>query len=221
MLNDGTLEGKMRIENLQELLSVCNKYNNQDTRTSLTQLLEDISLIEAHSEENNPNAVTLMTVHAAKGLEFKYVFLVGMEENLFPHSQSSYDQKELEEERRLAYVAITRAKNKLWMTYTENRTYFGRLQSNANSRFINDIPAKYTEFLTTLTKPTEDEFWDDYTQDDEKFELPDLKEGDLIKHEIFGKGKVVEINDYMITIDFGSGKGQKELALEYARLEKI
>jgi DNA helicase II / ATP-dependent DNA helicase PcrA len=221
MLNDGTLEGKLRVENLQELLSVSKKYEDQDIRKSLVQFLEDISLIEARSNEENPNSVTLMTVHAAKGLEYKYVFLVGMEENLFPHAQSCFDPEQVEEERRLAYVAITRAKFKLWILHTECRTYFGRLQSNPISRFVNDIPDKLVEKVSTVDEMSKDDFVDFFVEDDHEIEFPSLQVGDLVRHEMFGRGKVVELDDYMVSIDFGTGKGVKELAIEYTRLEKL
>ncbi len=135
-LDDGTEEGKMRIENVKELRSVAEQFQN------LVEFLENVALIEA---SDNPrkvasDAVTLMTLHSAKGLEFSVVFIVGMEEGLFPHSRAMLDINELEEERRLMYVGITRAKQKLFLTFARQRLYFGQRSNNLVSRFLADIP---------------------------------------------------------------------------------
>ena len=139
LIDDGTEKGKSRVENVKELLSVASKFEN------LSDFLENVSLVEAESEaqksaSEGKEAITLMTVHAAKGLEFETVFLVGMEEGLFPHLRSSFDPADLEEERRLAYVGITRAKVKLYLTYVRNRLFLGRRQTCLVSRFVTDIP---------------------------------------------------------------------------------
>lgn len=133
-------EDLARMENINELRSVASLFPN------LNDFLENVSLVEQESLPDNPGngnkkeAVTLMTLHAAKGLEFPIVFMVGMEEGLFPHSRSLLDQSELEEERRLCYVGITRAKKKLFLTYARRRLYFGQHSANEISRFIQDIP---------------------------------------------------------------------------------
>ena len=146
--NDGTEENLYRIENIKELKSVASLFSN------LSDFLENVSLIEStdkpRSEEKD--AVTLMTVHAAKGLEFPVVFIMGMEEGLFPHSRSYLDLNELEEERRLCYVAITRAKEKLFLTHAKSRLYFGSTQSNIISRFIIEIPQELLESNHVLNK---------------------------------------------------------------------
>lgn len=139
LYNENDPEDKNRIENIKELRSVAIEF------PTLLQFLENVALVE---QENMPdknvidtkNAVTLMTMHAAKGLEFKYVFIVGMEEGLFPHSQSIFDGSELEEERRLCYVGITRAQEKLYLTFAKRRLYFGQSVSNSISRFIYELP---------------------------------------------------------------------------------
>jgi len=135
-LNDGTEENMLRIENIKELKSVASQFTN------LEDFLENVSLIESFDKPSSldKNVVTLMTVHAAKGLEFPTVFLIGMEEGLFPHSQSMMEIQELEEERRLCYVAITRAKQKVFLTNAQSRLYFGSTQSNFPSRFLSEIP---------------------------------------------------------------------------------
>ncbi|MEX0617287.1 MAG: UvrD-helicase domain-containing protein [Candidatus Woykebacteria bacterium] len=141
-LDDGTLEGAARVENVKELKSVAAEFPN------LQDFLENVALVEKEYlpkgsrkiENEQKGAVTLMTLHSAKGLEFPIVFIVGMEEGLFPHSRSLTDTHELEEERRLCYVGITRAKDQLYLTYTQNRLYFGTRTEGAPSRFILDIP---------------------------------------------------------------------------------
>lgn len=144
-----TEENIARLENLKELRSVATEFPN------INEFLENVALIEAEQDEkgnlrsatNNPkrNSVTLMTLHAAKGLEFPIVFIVGMEEGLFPHSRSLFDANELEEERRLAYVGMTRAKELLYLTFANRRLYFGQRTSNPPSRFIIDIPEDLLE----------------------------------------------------------------------------
>lgn len=138
-IDDQTEVGKMRIENVKELRSVAEQFPN------LTEFLENVALVEAadmpgRRKDPNIDAVTLMTLHSAKGLEFHVVFIVGMEEGLFPHSRAMLDPQELEEERRLCYVGITRAKQKLYLTFTRQRLYFGQRTNNLVSRFIADIP---------------------------------------------------------------------------------
>lgn len=153
-LDDGTEEGVMRWENVKELRSVAAEYAHLPPRESLQQFLENVALVEQTDmrqsegttevapKEGEKNAVTLMTLHAAKGLEFPVVFIVGMEEGIFPHNRSIMEQNELEEERRLCYVGITRAMHKLYLTYTRRRLYFGERMPNPPSRFLNDIPEK-------------------------------------------------------------------------------
>jgi DNA helicase-2/ATP-dependent DNA helicase PcrA len=179
-------------------------------------------LLEGNAEEQKEGEyVTLMTIHSAKGLEFEYVFVAGVEENLFPHSNSLYDEKELEEERRLAYVAITRAKHYLYLTHTRNRLYFGKLNSNPLSRFVADIDKNLITYINNDASVS----WagDDYSQSENLnyFVNTKLGQGDKVKHEYFGIGKVVSIDDEMVEIDFGEIYGVKELMLEYAKLDKL
>lgn len=141
-INDGTEEAESRIENIKELYSVASQFVN------LEDFLENVALIESSNKPNAANAegVTLMTIHAAKGLEFTYIFIIGAEEGLFPHAQSAMDLNELEEERRLCYVAITRAMEKVHITNAQSRLYFGNIQSNFPSRFIFEIPTELLDF---------------------------------------------------------------------------
>lgn len=146
-ISDGSNEAEGRLENIKELLSVAENYNNLSPKESLKKFLEDLALIEQDNKKDKDKEVevTLMTVHASKGLEFDHVFIAGMEESLFPHSRSLTDSSEMEEERRLAYVAVTRAKQKLHILHSESRLYFGARQANDASRFINDIPEAHIE----------------------------------------------------------------------------
>lgn len=139
LIDDGSEQGLMRVENVKELKSVAQDFEN------LTNFLESIALMEGKttpekSYETEANSVTLMTIHAAKGLEFDNVFIIGMEEGLFPHSRSMMDPAQIEEERRLAYVAMTRARHKLYLSYASRRLYFGSVGANLVSRFVVDIP---------------------------------------------------------------------------------
>jgi DNA helicase-2/ATP-dependent DNA helicase PcrA len=168
-LDDGSEENKIRIENIQELKSVANQF------IELGDFLENVALIES-SNKANPDeykSVTLMTVHASKGLEFPVVFVVGMEEGLFPHANSILEKEEIEEERRLCYVAITRAKKNIYLTRAYNRMYFGSRQSNMASRFLTEIPQELMEFVgerpgsrrVGRSKKDIDEFLDDLEVD--------------------------------------------------------
>jgi len=225
MLNDGTTENEARIENLKELLTVSTKYDELDPGNALETFLNEVSLIE--QDQNSKDAeegevVTLMTIHAAKGLEFNHVFIAGMEEGLFPHSRSYLDPTEMEEERRLAYVAYTRAKQKLYLTHTESRVYFGSINSNPVSRFVTDIP----EYLLDIETPESNDPFAGWSKQEEpdmsdfiKSSNSTLVKGDKVKHPVFGIGFIVDMNDDTIIIQFSGGK--KELALEYVQLEKL
>jgi DNA helicase-2/ATP-dependent DNA helicase PcrA len=139
-----------RIENIEELFSVTQKFDEMQAMEGLNGFLEETSLLSDADTMEEENSVTLMTLHAAKGLEFKVVFLVGLEEGLLPHSRSLISQSDLEEERRLCYVGITRAKDRLFLTYTQIRRIFGKMQSNPSSRFINEIPEHLLEDISLL-----------------------------------------------------------------------
>ncbi|OGD89900.1 hypothetical protein A3E11_01490 [Candidatus Curtissbacteria bacterium RIFCSPHIGHO2_12_FULL_38_37] len=140
LIDDGTEQGLQRVENVKELKSVASEFENLSTLLENIALMEGKVAPEGSFEEKGKNFVTLMTLHAAKGLEFENVFIVGMEEGLFPHSRSMLDPAEIEEERRLAYVGMTRAKQKLYLSYASQRLYFGSKSANLVSRFIVDIP---------------------------------------------------------------------------------
>jgi DNA helicase-2/ATP-dependent DNA helicase PcrA len=212
-LKDGSENGEERLENVKELLSVAEDYTNIQGDSNLEGFLEEIALV-ADIDNWNPEeeALTLMTIHAAKGLEFKTVFIIGMEENLFPHVNSSFDQEELEEERRLCYVAITRARERIYMTLAQSRMLFGRIQKNPPSRFLMDIPE---HLVTSFQKISSGQKLDAVSE--EKIGGY-FKIGDLVLHEDFGEGKVIDMDDDDLKVDFNGER--KWLSLTYAKLKK-
>jgi len=214
-LNDGTTTGDERVENVRELLSVGQEYLKNHTEVSLDEFLEEIALIaDIDNWNSDEEAVTLMTLHAAKGLEFNAVFMAGMEENLFPHANSAWDQEQLEEERRLCYVGITRARERLYMTITRTRMLYGKTLSNSPSRFLADIPAHliagYESALTpaAVIPSVAEESLSGYLNVDDK-----------VTHEDFGDGLVTAIDDDEVTVNFDD-YGIKWLSLSYAKLKK-
>ncbi len=146
-LLDGTPEGEARYENVQELISVASKYDSLEPGISLATFLEEVSLISDLDQiDEQDNAVVLMTLHSAKGLEFANVFICGLEEGIFPHSRSLLEPNELEEERRLMYVGLTRAMERVYLVYAERRLLYGEVKQNAPSQFLKDLPEGMAEF---------------------------------------------------------------------------
>ncbi|KKQ93747.1 MAG: PcrA [candidate division CPR2 bacterium GW2011_GWC2_39_10] len=206
--DDGSVEGDSRVENLEELISVAREFEEASSGLGLGEFLEQISLlsdIDNYSDESK--SITLMTMHSAKGLEFPVVFMVGLEEGIFPHSRSSFSEEEMEEERRLCYVAMTRARKRLYLVYASNRMLYGGISSNPPSRFINDVPSHLmTDFTTRTVELKEPSF--------------DIKAGDKIRHAKFGTGLVVGVNGEEIDVLFDSF-GLKRLSSVFAPVEKI
>jgi DNA helicase II / ATP-dependent DNA helicase PcrA len=214
-LQDGTPQGEARIENVKELLSVANEYEE----AGLVGFLEDVSLVsDLDSADLSNDAVILMTLHSAKGLEFPVVFITGLEESILPHSRALYDPTEMEEERRLMYVGMTRARQELYLTYATERTLYGGRQHNPPSRFLSDVgtmavPAD--SFNTTLT-----DLFNHATDDGEPRYVLELEEGDGIKHKLFGVGTGLELDGDNATIYF-KGQGTKKLNIAFAPIEKL
>lgn len=225
-INDGTVEGESRLENVYELINVASKYDNMEPGLSLNIFLEEIALItDVDSMDERDNAVTLMTIHSAKGLEFPYVFLIGMEEGLLPHSQSLLERDRLEEERRLMYVAITRAKEKLYLLRAMSRMVYGETQENTPSQFLSDIPE---DLLETDGRSARSIRAADigYTpvpyEEYEDAEPVVLRDGDRVSHRSFGEGTVVSITGGVAAVAFDNPRhGLKKLALSIAPLSKI
>ncbi|WP_215143629.1 DNA helicase PcrA [Exiguobacterium qingdaonense] len=151
-----TLEAESRLENLQEFLSVAQNFEKESDEQTLVAFLTDLTLVsdlDSLDEVDESHQVTLMTLHSAKGLEFPVVFLIGMEEGLFPHSRALNDEEEMEEERRLAYVGITRAEKRLYLTRAQSRMLYGRFQNNPESRFLHELPETLLERSGKARKP--------------------------------------------------------------------
>lgn len=215
-LDDKTPQGEARQENVKELLSVAKSYQAY----GLDTFLEEVSLVsDIDSADFGSNAVTLMTLHTAKGLEFPVVFMVGMEETIFPHSRALYDQAEMEEERRLCYVGMTRAKEELYLLHANSRMLYGGVQHNPPARFLSEIDGD-----VHVASGFDDNFARDYTPrervSDEPRYVPELNEGDGVKHQLFGVGTIVEMDGDNATIYF-KGRGTKKLNIAFAPLEKL
>ena len=217
--DEKTLESDIRLENLEELKTVTRTFEEREGIVSLEDFLLEVSLVSDVNEyDQDPNKVSLMTVHSVKGLEFDYVFIIGLEEGLFPHINSLLNSNELEEERRLCYVAITRAKEKLYIVNARNRVLFGTDTANVPSRFIKEINQDL------LDKKFEEKEVEEKVDVEEKFyknEEVDYNVGDYVYHEVFGQGKVVEVSGSLVSIAFKHPYGIKKLMKNHKSITKI
>ncbi len=225
--DDGSVEAEARLENIAELVSVAQKYDKLEPGISLNIFLEEVSLIaDVDRLKDEENAVTLMTVHSAKGLEFPCVFIAGLEEGIFPHNRSLLDRQELEEERRLMYVAMTRAMDCLYLLHARERTLYGESRSNAPSQFLADIDGSLVEANFGGHGAKSRIFVEDIVGQPIPIELSEGVDvpfgvGDKVVHNIFGKGIVIDITGGVATIAFEDSKiGVKKLALSVAPLKK-
>lgn len=230
-----TLEARSRLENIDEFMSVPKDYekNTPLEEQSLINFLTDLSLVADVDEANLEDGVTLMTMHSAKGLEYPVVFIIGMEESIFPHLRAikSDDDHEMEEERRISYVAITRAEEELYLTHASSRTLFGRSQSNPRSRFLNEIPddllalperKQTTQIGQKRTAPKRG-----YSQrtvvNNAKPSTSEWNVGDKVTHKSWGEGMVSNVNvkngSVELDIIFKS-QGPKRLLEQFAPIEK-
>ena len=235
-------EGEMRLENIEELKSTMIKYSEEAEEPSLSGFLEEISLFtDVDDLEQDGDYVVMMTIHSSKGLEFPTVFVVGMEENIFPSQRSMESEAEVEEERRLAYVAITRAKRELYLTHSNERILFGVTNRNRKSRFLEELPDDLLkEESESLIQPSgmDREYREaksdsnmlnmqmafkrrseTRTASDQNFEV-----GNRVSHNIFGEGTVLTAkrmaNDTMLEIAFDT-KGTKKIMANFARIKKL
>ncbi|WP_442939320.1 DNA helicase PcrA [Nonomuraea sp. SYSU D8015] len=230
-------QDESRLENLNELISVASEFEEANPEGTLVEFLEQVSLVadadQIPESDGGQGVVTLMTLHTAKGLEFPVVFLTAMEDGVFPHIRSLGEPKELEEERRLAYVGITRAQKRLYLTRAAVRSSWGAPSFNPASRFVNEVPGKLIEWRTDPEKSA----WSAATRREPAArpapaaksggggrKVPSLTPGDRVSHDAFGLGTVVSVDGVAektkVKIDFGSG-GEKTLLLAYAPLEKL
>jgi DNA helicase-2/ATP-dependent DNA helicase PcrA len=235
---ENTPEAWARLENLQEFKSITRAYDQSNEEKTLEGFLAQVSLVADIDAYKEGDAVTLMTLHTAKGLEFPVVFLVGMEEGIFPHNQSLLDVAELEEERRLCYVGMTRAQQKLYLSCARERTLYGNLVANEQSRFLQEVPEELllVEGSRRLTQPAasnslrsgpRSEVWQGNISKNQAAKSASEKKvslGDKVEHSKWGKGVVVKVEgegaDGKITVAFPD-QGLKELLLAYAPLKKI
>ncbi|AYC30301.1 DNA helicase PcrA [Paenisporosarcina cavernae] len=238
-----TIEAETRLENIEEFLSVTKTFEERSDDKSLIAFLTDLALISdldkaEEEEDKSKGQVILMTMHAAKGLEFPVVFIMGLEENVFPHSRSIGDDEEMEEERRLAYVGITRAEQKLYLTCASSRTLFGRTNYNGPSRFINEISPDILEEIGAEARVVRSEgsrFGTSTTKTRAAVSRPTYKQsggekagwqvGDKAKHGKWGVGTVVSVKGageaMELDIAFPSPTGIKRLLAKFAPIEKV
>jgi DNA helicase-2/ATP-dependent DNA helicase PcrA len=218
-----TIEARGRIENLQELVGVAREYRQQTADASTAGFLQDVALVsDQDTISDDRGLVTLMTLHNAKGLEFRAVFVIGMEEGIFPHSRSIEEQG-VEEERRLCYVGMTRAMERLTLTHTLSRTLFGRRSYNLASRFLDELP---TEVERERLRPSS---WSSYGSppsaappEPRSGSLPALSTGDAVRHGSLGEGIVTAVEPGgVVTVRFAEDGTERRLMIEYAPLEKI
>ncbi len=214
---DKSLESELRLENLMEFKSITASFEERTGSVNLDDFLEEISLIADMSEHKNyENAVTLMTIHSAKGLEFDVVFLIGMEEGIFPHANSLFEKDGLEEERRLMYVGITRARDILYLTNAKRRMLYGKESINPPSRFIDEIDKDLLEESSASIK-NEPTFKKDEMYNNEEIEW---QSGDVVIHDTYGRGVVVGVDKLLITVAFNSKIGIKKLMKNHKSLKK-
>jgi DNA helicase II / ATP-dependent DNA helicase PcrA len=235
-VEDGTEEGKDRYDNIKELRNVASEYTRAVGEDPLAEFLEDVALVaDVDSLKDQVDAPTLMTLHSAKGLEFPVVFITGLEEGLLPHSRSLEDPEALEEERRLCYVGITRAKDCVLLTYAFRRTMWGSSDVSTPSRFLSDIPKNLISGALSFagSKPKEAaavraSTWDAKPATVNRAAAPSrplqFRAGQRVKHAKFGEGVVIESrvdrDDEEVTIAFEKA-GIKRLLVSFANLQKL
>ena len=215
--SEKSIESEVRLENLNEFKSITKSFEESIGIVSLEGFLNEISLVSDVEEyKNNTDTITLMTIHSAKGLEFDSVFIIGMEEGIFPHSNSFLEPNGIEEERRLCYVAITRAKKNLWIVNAKRRVLYGIDSANKPSRFISEISDEY------IDKENEIEI------SDKKFTMPidlnlnvDYNVGDKVLHDTFGEGVIVTIDKSIVTIAFPHPIGIKKIMKGHKSIRKV
>ena len=209
-LDDGSVRAEDRMLNVKELVSDAEDRADMD----LAAYLEEVALVSSQDDTASQPAVTLMTLHAAKGLEFPVVFMAGMEEGLFPQTRALYDQSELEEERRLCYVGMTRAREELYLLSAQSRLTFGTRAYNPPSRFLDDMEAaSVAPSVLYVPQSTSDEPQVVYD------ETEGLQPGDKVRHQLFGDGTVLDVSGTIVKVSFGS-RGVKTLNAAFAPLQK-
>ncbi|MBN1552892.1 UvrD-helicase domain-containing protein, partial [bacterium] len=230
---DTTVDGLMRKENIQEFLNAVNDYVQSNKQAKLRDFLEEVALVtDVDNWDEKANAVTLMTLHCAKGLEFPVVMITGLEDALLPISKSLDDPEDLEEERRLFYVGLTRAKEKIYLFYAMQRSFMNDMAYRLPSRFLDDLDTSVVNWTKTKIREygksfhkrhpsSQDTFYEPHPDyEDFSQETVDLKYGTCVEHEIYGRGKVIRIDGrnekQKVTIRFESGV-EKKFLTKYAK----
>ncbi len=202
------LEDESRIENLDEFKSICYQFQENYGIITLEDFLNEVSLLtDLENHNQTDNLVTLMTIHLSKGLEFDFVFIVGLEEGIFPHFNSFSDYEQLEEERRLMYVAMTRAKKRLWLLNTSSRLIYGNRSYNPESRFIKEIDSCYFNVIKNTNSKID--------------ESVEYQLGEKISFDLYGIGIIVGIDEDMLTVAFENKHGIKKLIKGHKNIKKI
>ena len=219
MLESNGEEGQVRLENIRELVSVAQKYDQVDPARALSLFLEEVALVsDVDKLDESTEKVTLMTLHSSKGLEFPTVFMPGCEENIFPSSRAMFQEDDLEEERRLMYVGITRAEEELRLSCCKSRMLYGDIQYNGPSRFLSEIPEELCDGNYFADKSFASSFSDDRIS----YEVESSSEysvGEIVEHKTFGLGKIISQEGDILTILF-QNHGEKRLVGSIAPLEK-
>jgi DNA helicase-2/ATP-dependent DNA helicase PcrA len=236
-LSDTSPKSKDRVENVRELVSAVSEYEDNNPSASLEDFLSQVALIsDVDKLDENANAVTLMTMHSAKGLEFDIVFIAGMDEGIFPHRNCVDEPGGIEEERRLCYVGITRARKKLYLLSAVSRRQYGSKKLSSISRFINEIPPEFLDHRGRMPiKQVEEKYLksggieDTISDMEPEFDMPvdvapTYKPGQKVRHKIMGKGTIIKIephgDDFKLTVAFDK-HGKKVLSANHAGLEKL
>ncbi len=215
---DKSIEAQARLENIDEFLSVAKEFENRSEDKSILSLLTELALVaEVDNEPEETDTVSLMTVHSAKGLEFPHVFIVGMEENIFPHSRSLEDEVEMEEERRLAYVAVTRAEEMLYLSRARTRTLYGFTSMNTSSRFLAEISPQLLQEVGKTNPRVEKRV----VNRPSPRPVGTWNVGDQVNHKKWGIGTVVKVDGEELNIAFPAPVGVKKLLAQFAPIEKV
>ena len=217
--SEKTIEAEVRLENLKEFKSITKAFEERLGLVSLEDFLYEVSLVNDKDEySDGTDKVSLMTVHSVKGLEFDIVFVIGLEEGVFPHMNSLYSSYDVEEERRLCYVAITRAKEKLYLLNARRRVLFGNEQINPPSRFLGEIDKSLLETNNSASKEPEKKIVVENVLRDEDV---NYEVGDYVVHDNFGRGKVLEVTNSLVTVAFPLPYGVKKLLKNHKSLAKV
>ena len=218
LMQDESLENELRLDNLNEFKSITASFEARTGDISISDFLEEISLVaDIEEHKASDNSVTLMTLHSAKGLEFKVVFIVGMEDGIFPHQNSFTEVGGLEEERRLCYVGITRAKEKLYLSNARKRMLYGKENLTIPSRFLKEIPSDLIEETSSSIKSEKKiDKTKVFYEEDQEYQV-----GQVVMHTIYGRGVIIGVDDKFVSIAFNKRFGIRKLMKNHSSIKKV